>query len=149
MSEFPTDVKTLLGMIGTKPNNETVEFFKFIKKLQVPEMSKDKDADGSVNVYWEYFADGVEIVWTDNVLVKVGIYTQPTSDFASYKYELFDGLANVASMDEVAYAMGEPARTGIFVDQEFWRYNFNDKAVFFYFGKNKNVEYISVGYPTN
>lgn len=147
MSAFPTDAKTLLGMIGTTPDNPTVEFLKFIKTLQVPEMSKDKDPDGTINVYWEYFEDGVEIVWQDDVLVKVGIYTRLDGDFAAYKYELFDGLANVASMDEVAFAMGEPARTGLFVGMPFWRYELKDKVIYFYFGEDEHVQYITVGYP--
>ncbi|GEM_PF-2545828 len=147
-----TKFQALFELIGTSPDGEVVAFHAFIQNLGVPEMSSTENYDGATDVFWEYRQDGVEMIWTDKVLVQVCIHTQPTADgyFEAYKYELFEDLPNDATTEQIRAKFGDPDVTGKAIERPiFWRYDFDDKAAFFEFDANQRLAFVTVGYPVN
>ena len=115
MTSMSGTIEKFWAIIGRSPATDEARFEPFMDHLDdQPEATPFDRGDGRQSTYWSFYAGGVELMWSDKVLMSAVIYLQADADegYQAYSSRLFGEFDNLATMDEVIEALGEPDTRG-------------------------------------
>lgn len=90
-----------------------------------PKISAADDELNEFSDYWQYFDDGIELLWGLGRLRSIAIYTQQSDKegYLPYTDQLFSTFSNMAHKNTVEEYLGSPSKTGTWFNNTWIRYD--------------------------
>ena len=90
-----------------------------------PKISRADDELNEFSDYWQYFDDGIELLWGLGRLRSIAIYTQQSDKegYLPYTDQLFSTFSNMAHKNTVEEYLGSPSKTGNWFNNTWIRYD--------------------------
>ena len=120
------DISLFLNILSLSQDKVEAQLNKVLaNSSHHPKISTADDELNEFSDYWQYFDDGIELLWGLGRLRSIAIYTQQSDKegYLPYTGQLFSTFSNTARRNIVEGYLGSPSKTGNWFNHTWIRYN--------------------------
>lgn len=150
LSFIPGNINQFLKILSLSQDKVEAQLNKVLaNSSRQPKISTADDELNEFSDYWQYFDDGIELLWGLGRLRSIAIYTQQSDKegYLPYTGQLFSIFSNTAHRNTVEQYLGSPSKTGTWFNNTWIRYddvNTADIAVRFEFDTTERITRIGI-----
>ena len=147
---IPGNINQFLSILGLSQDKVETQLNKVLaNSSHQPEISTADDELNEFSDYWQYFDDGIELLWGLGRLRSIAIYTQQSDKegYLPYTGQLFSIFSSMAHRNTVEEYLGSPSKTGTWFNNTWIRYdnvNTADIAMRFEFDTTERITRIGI-----
>jgi hypothetical protein len=147
---IPGNINQFLKILSLSQDKVEAQLNKVLaNSSHQPKISAADDELNEFSDYWQYFDDGVELLWGLGRLRSVAVYTQQSDKegYLPYTDQLFSTFSNMAHKNTVEEYLGSPSKTGNWFNNTWIRYddvNTADIAMRFEFDTTERIARIGI-----
>ncbi len=147
---IPGNINQFLSILGLSQDKVEAQLNKVLtNSSRQPKISAADDELNEFSDYWQYFDDGIELMWGLGRLRSIAIYTQQSDKegYLPYTNQLFSTFSSMAHKNTVEEYLGSPSKTGTWFNNTWIRYdnvNTADIAMRFEFDTTERIARIGI-----
>lgn len=147
---IPGNINQFLKILSLSQDKVEAQLNKVLaNSSRQPKISAADDELNEFSDYWQYFDDGIELLWGLGRLRSIAIYTQQSDKegYLPYTNQLFSTFSNMAHKNTVEEYLGSPSKTGNWFNNTWIRYdnvNTADIAMRFEFDTTERITRIGI-----
>ena len=126
LSFIPGNIDQFLSILSLSQDKVEEQLNKVLaNSSRQPKISAAGDELNEFSDYWQYFDDGIELLWGLGRLRSIAIYTQQLDKegYLPYTGQLFSTFSNTAHRNTVEEYLGSPSKTGNWFNNTWIRYD--------------------------
>ena len=111
---IPGNINQFLKVLSSSQDKVEAQLNKVLaNSSHQPKISAADDELNEFSNYWQYFDDGIELLWGLGRLRSIAIYTQQSDKegYLPYTDQLFSTFSNMAHKNTVEEYLGSPSKT--------------------------------------